>query len=881
MQLLVEFDDLAAEPLDAVGGKALNLGRLSAVGLPVPDGFCVSTAAYRAAVGPRLTHLFADLGDAEGDRLAELAEQAREIVSASPWPPDLARVIRDRYLALGPTAAVAVRSSATAEDLPDASFAGQQDTYLNVIGPDAVTDAVRRCWASLWTDRAVAYRNRNGIAHDRVALAVVIQRMVEAEVAGVLFTADPVTGHRGRTVIDASPGLGEAVVSGAVNPDRFVVDSATGDEVERRLGDKRMAIRSSTGGGTEHQIMSAGSDEPCLSDQQIEDLVELGRQVQEAFGSPQDLEWAIDEADRSWLTQARAITTLYPVPSTTAAGTRAFFCATLAQGLTRPITPMGLASYRLIGSSLATLVGRPPADPHDGPRGLAVAGQRLFVDITPILRHGRARRVAHAVAGVMEVRTQAVLSALSTDPRFSVVAAGSPVPIVARVFWFSKLPFRLLAGLASPTLAYRGVAALEDRLRRRLVVPASATAGQRLDFVERRLGTDTFVIMPRAIGYALAGFAALALARRLLTGLARPEEVQVVLRGLPHNVTTEMDLALWTLTQRVRADPAAAAALTGASAPTLGERFRQGGLPGLLQDGLAEFLTTYGHRAVAEIDLGMPRWSDQPEHLLGVLANFLRLDEADLAPDRLFARGAAEAEAAVADLTGRASRRSRLRGRAVGWGLRRARQLIGLREYPKFLLVLSLASLRRQLQVVGQAAVDAGAIGTADDVFWLDLREARRALNGISQHAVVRDRGAAYERELRRRHVPRILLSDGSEPEAAGAGASETEGLTGSPASAGTVTGPARVILDPVGAHLEPGEILVAPSTDPGWTPLFLTAAGLVMEMGGSNSHGAVVAREYGIPAVVGVPEATSLIETGQVLTVDGAAGRVELESAP
>ena len=278
----------------------------------------------------------------------------------------------------------------------------------------------------------------------------------------------------------------------------------------------------------------------------------------------------------------------------------------------------------------------------------------------------------------------------------------------------------------------------------------------------------------------------------------------------------------------------------------------------------------------------MPRWRDDPTHLLGVLANYLQLDDPDLAPERQFADGAAIAEAAI-DRIVRATRRSGpvgpLRAVVVRLALDRARHLIGLRERPKSLWVYALAAARAELQRVGDAAVAAGAIEDRDDIFFLDLPQARRALAGVDHRAEVRRNRESYAVELRRRHIPRVLLSDGTEPETLIRTDTPDGALVGSPASVGVVSGPARVILDPAGAHLEPGEILVAPSTDPGWTPLFLTAAGLVMEMGGSMSHGAVVAREYGLPAVVGVPDATSRISTGDWVTVDGAAGSVVVET--
>jgi pyruvate,water dikinase len=282
---------------------------------------------------------------------------------------------------------------------------------------------------------------------------------------------------------------------------------------------------------------------------------------------------------------------------------------------------------------------------------------------------------------------------------------------------------------------------------------------------------------------------------------------------------------------------------------------------------------------VAEIDLGIPRWSDDPAHILGVLANYLRLEKPEMAPDAVFERGVVEAEAMIATLVGRARRRSRLGARLVRFALGRARQLAGMREIPKYNMIVVLAAVRRELAKVGAELARRGMIESADDVFFLDLAEVRSTVAGREMRNVIDERRMIYEAELRRRHIPRVLLSDGTEPEVRLTSPTTSAGLAGTPASAGTVTGTARVILDPVGAHLEPGEILVAPSTDPGWTPLFLTAGGLVMEMGGANSHGAVVAREYGIPAVVGVPDATGRIVTGQRITVDGVAGTISVIS--
>ena len=885
----VNLSDIGSDDLDRVGGKALNLGRMLRAQLPVPPGFCVTTAAYRTVVGDRLTEVIAALnaGDDRDNSIdrGRLAERAREIVLAAQVPDDLAAAISARYTALGDDVPVAVRSSAPAEDLPGASFAGQQDTYLNVGGTAAVLDATRRCWASLWTERAVGYRATQGIDHADVALAVVVQQMIDAEVAGVMFTANPVSGSRSQLVIDASPGLGESVVSGAVNPDRFILDATTGAVLEQRVGDKQTAIRSVAGGGTTTTEVTA-SGEVCLDRAQLDSLVDLARRVTSEYDEPQDTEWAIDADRHAWLTQARPITTLYPLAPDPDGKFRAYLCASLAQGLTRPITPIGQAAFRLMGTSVATVAGFPPADRYAGPPGLVTIGERLFGDITPLLRHRRAREIAARVAGVMEARSKAVVELLQQDERFSVISTGRrgrALPIVARMMVKTRLPIRVLVGLVSPPAAIRAADRIEASVHERWRLPASASPVERLDAVEERLGSDTFMIMPTVIGYAAAGLVSLEVARRLAPGDIDPTRFADLRRGLPNNVTTEMDLELWQLATTIATDPAAAAVLTGQDPTDLADSYARGELPAVAQAGLAGFLGKYGHRAVAEIDLGMPRWSDRPEHLLGVLANYLRLDDPELAPDRQFARGAEVAEAAIDDILAATRRDGPLgpvRARVVGFALTRARALVGLRERPKSILVYALAAARRELRIAGAAAVAAGSIDSVDDTSFLDLRQLRAAVAGVDQRDAVRQRRAAYDSELRRRHIPRILLSDGTEPETMITRDTPDGALLGSPASVGTVTGPARVVLDPAGAHLEPGEILVAPSTDPGWTPLFLTAGGLVMEMGGSMSHGAVVAREYGIPAVVGVPDATSKITSGQLVTVDGAAGTVTLATS-
>jgi phosphohistidine swiveling domain-containing protein len=835
--LVRSLDELTAADLSEAGGKGANLGELRRAGFPVPDGFVITTAAYALAA------------EAAGVTV-ETPATARVRLAASPVPTGIADAVREAHRALG-ASAVAVRSSATAEDLPDASFAGQQDTILSVSGEDAVLDAVRKCWASLWNDRAVAYRQTHDVPARGLRLAVVVQRMVDAESAGVLFTADPITGRRRRAAIEAVRGLGEQLVSGAVNPDHFVVDTRSGAVLERR-GD-------------------------ILSDAQLRDLAALGARIEEHFGRPQDIEWAIDRAGKLWIVQSRDITTLYPIPPTAPQNDddlRVYFSANVAQGVFDPFTPMGLQTFRLLSSGLAAALGSPVRDPVAGAPLYAESGMRVFIDVTPVLRNPFGRELPGRVMNVMEFRSKAIFEKLLEDPRLR--QRGSKSRSRFRVIGaalHTGAPQNALRALLRPDATRKRLLGELDRALANFRIPD--TLSERIDAYEDLILNFPRKYFPRIVGMVLPGVAGYAVANRLLGARAKPGELQTVLRGLPYNPTTEMDLALWSIARAARDDPASREALNARSPAELSAQYRERSLPPLLQREMTSFLESYGHRAIAEIDLGVKRWSEDPAHLLGAIANYLRLGDEAIAPDVQFARGAREAEAMIKTLTARLHGPRRV---VLRFLLGRVRLLAGLREQPKFQIMRVFALGHALIAPVGVDLAERGLLDTADDVFFLNLSELRRAFAGEDLRKTVTERREVYRREQGRRHIPRVLLSDGTDAETELPAATEGS-IRGTPASPGIAGGIARVILSPVGARLEPGEVLVAPSTDPGWTPLFLTASALVMEMGGMMSHGAVVAREYGIPAVVGVVDATGRIATGEHVTVDGSAGTVAKEA--
>ena len=841
--LTVSLAEIDRYAVALAGGKGANLGDLAQAGFPVPDGVVLTTRAYALA---------AEAAGVDPSRPADAAERLR----TSPVPEAIANAARDAYAALG-SGRVAVRSSATAEDLPGASFAGQQDTYLDVSGKEGLLDAIRRCWASLWNERAVAYRRANGVDDTTVGLAVVVQEMVDASAAGVLFTADPVTGRRRRAAIDAVAGLGERLVAGSVDPDHYAVDVDSRNVVQR----------------------PAARETSVLSDQEVLTLAELGDRVEGHFNAPQDIEFALDRDRRVWLVQSRPITTLYPLPEDAPdprRDLRVYFSGSVFQGYFEPITPMGIQFFRLLSGALSGMFGFPVGDHVAGSRILKEPGMRLYLDMTPIVRDPVGRRVFVTATSMGEARSSAVLVQLASDPRLSLARRSRfrSVRAIAGALRRAGVPHVALRVMRAPDVApERYVREVEELAR--VDLPADPTAEQRLDAFERLILTASPPIFPRLIGTIMPAMLSFALAARLLRGKARLDELQTITRGAPHNPTTEMDLALWALCADVRADADSRDALLRRSPVELAGRYRDGTLPARLQAGLKSFLDRYGFRSIGEIDIGVERWSENPEHILGALANYIRLGDDALAPDAQFAKGAREAEAMIGSLLTRVHGPRRAILRVV---LGRVRALIGMREAPKFHIIRLLATPSRELlKPVGHELAGRGLLAEEDDIFFLTLPEARRAARGEDMRELVTARRNAFDREHARRHIPRLLLSDGTDAEAALV--SVGEGLRGSPASPGIVSGAARVIRSPAGAKLEPGEILVAPSTDPGWTPLFLTAGALVMEMGGMMSHGAVVAREYGIPAVVGVAGATEQITTGQRITVDGSAGTVALEA--
>jgi pyruvate,water dikinase len=522
---------------------------------------------------------------------------------------------------------------------------------------------------------------------------------------------------------------------------------------------------------------------------------------------------------------------------------------------------------------------------------VVAAAERPYVDITPLLKNAIGRRILPVFIAAVDPALTSVLGALAQDPRLAAPAGRPKLSTIARFApVMASLAFTVVCNLANPTAGRRRVQRIIDdslesvaRQLSEAVTLADWTAG-----FEAMLHRQQAILLPILIGMVVSGQAPFqSLLRLAAASLPDGEALALeVSRGLPHNVTTEMDLGLWATAQAIRAEPASREYLARTQAEALALDYQAGRLPPAAQTAVYAFLAKYGVRGVGEIDFGRVRWEEDPAHIFQVLKSYLQLASAEASPEAVFQRGAGKAEAAGRQLVEalRQTPGGWLKARLAAWQISRTRALAGLRETPKYTLVRLLHVFRRKLLEIGQALAAEGRLAHADDVFYLHLDEMKAfaAGQGGDWLALIAERRRNYARELRRRQLPRLLLSDGTAfyegVQAAEAGGDGT--LLGSPVSAGMAEGVAHVVLDPRDARLAPGEILVCPATDPAWTPLFLAAGGLVMEVGGMMTHGSVVAREYGIPAVVGVSQATTRLKTGQRIRMDGSSGVIEILDA-
>ncbi|MBU7320218.1 phosphoenolpyruvate synthase [Paenibacillus oleatilyticus] len=868
--LVLDFQEMEKTQLLLVGGKGLNLGELSKIeGIQVPEGFCVTTVGYQKAIEQneayhalldRLTTLKVE----DRDQIGEISRKIRQSIMDVEIPSDVANAVAHYLSRFGEEHAYAVRSSATAEDLPHASFAGQQDTYLNIIGKEAILQHISKCWASLFTDRAVIYRMQNGFDHSQVYLSVVVQRMVFPQASGILFTADPVTSNRKLLSIDAGFGLGEALVSGLVSADCYKVQE--GQIVDKRIATKKLAIYGRKEGGTETREIDPDQQKTqTLTEEQILQLAHIGRQIEAYFGCPQDIEWCLAH-DTFYIVQSRPITTLYPIPEANDQENHVYVSVGHQQMMTDPMKPLGLSFYLLLT-----------------PAPMRKAGGRLFVDVSLMLASPSGRETLINVLGkndplIKDALTTVIergdfIKSIPDDKKEQSHGKSNEGPAPANYQTLNDYDPTVVSDLIK-----RSESSIEE-LKHKIQTKSGADL---FDFIledieelRKRKLSD-----PQSFGVIMTAMNASSwINEKMMEWLGEKNAADTLSQSVPNNITSEMGLALMDVADVIRPYPEVIHYLQHVKDDHFLDELVKFNGGQETRDAICAYLNKYGMRCAGEIDITRTRWSEKPITLVPMILGNIKNFEPN-AGKRKFEQGRQEALKKEQELLDRLKQLpdGEQKAKETKRMIDLVRNLIGYREYPKYAYINRYFVYKKALLKEAEQLVQAGVVREQEDIYYLTFEELHEAVrtNKLDYKIIGKrkDEYKLYEKLT----PPRVITSDGEI--IAGKYKREnlpTEAIVGLPVSSGVIEGRARVILNMEEADLEDGDILVTAFTDPSWTPLFVSIKGLVTEVGGLMTHGAVIAREYGLPAVVGVENATKLIKDGQRIRVNGTEGYIEI----
>jgi rifampicin phosphotransferase len=887
---VLKLQEIGSAQVAKVGGKGANLGELFRIAghdskIQVPDGFCITTEAYKEVTernkefGSLLDKL-ATLSVDDQKRISETSARIRSVIEGVVIPNGIADEITQHIVDLGEENTFAVRSSATAEDLPSASFAGQQDTYLNISGREAILQHVRKCWASLFTERAVVYRMKNGFDHRQVYLSVVVQKMILPRAAGILFTADPLSGNRKILSIEASPGLGEALVSGIVNPDVYKVRN--GEMIDKTISTKTLAIYASKDGGTKEQKIEPGKQNiQTLTDEEILQLESIGRKIEKHFGQPQDIEWCLadDVSDgcQIYVVQSRPITTLFPVPRRmTLWGedelndqeNHIYLSVGHQQMMTDPIKPLGLSFYNLITNAT-----------------MRVAAGRLFADVTPMLATPARHMVIERLGKFDPLVKDALLTIVGREDFIKPIPVENNAPGTgsgkANSPFNSTVANDPLDMGNDPAIAASFISRYQNSLEALKQDIQSKSGTDLFDFiVENTQELKKLIADPQSMGIIFSTIdAAIWINEKMKAWLGETNAADVLAQSAPNNITSEMGLALLDVADVIRPYAEVIDYLQNLQTDNF--------LDGLVRlkggqeakDAMNAYLNKYGMRCVGEIDITKTRWSERPITLVPIILSNIKNFEPGASQLR-FDQGRRESLKKEKELLDRlkefpdGDEKVKEAKRMID----QVRNFSGYREYPKYGIVSRYFVYKQALLREAERLTQHQVIHEKEDIYYLTFEELREVVRTNElDYQIIDKRRDAYK-HYEKISPPRVITSDGEivtgkyKRDNVPAGA-----MVGLPVSAGVMEGRARVILKMEDANLEAGDILVTSFTDPSWTPLFVSAKGLVTEVGGLMTHGAVIAREYGLPAVVGVENATKLIKDGQRIRVHGTEGYVEI----
>jgi pyruvate,water dikinase len=868
--LVLDFQEIEKTQLSLVGGKGLNLGELSKIqGIQVPEGFCITTVGFQKAIEQNdAYHALMDqlkrLQVEDRDQIGEISRKIRQILLEVEIPSDVVKAVTHYLSQFGEEHAYAVRSSATAEDLPHASFAGQQDTYLNIIGKEAIMQHISKCWASLFTDRAVIYRMQNGFDHSQVYLSVIVQKMVFPQASGILFTADPITSNRKLLSIDASFGLGEALVSGIVTSDCYKVREE--EIVDKRIATKKLAIYAREEGGTKtEQIAPDQQKSQTLTNEQILQLAHIGRQIEAYFGCPQDIEWCLVD-DTFYIVQSRPITTLYPIPEANDEENHVYISVAHQQMMTDPMKPLGLSFWLLTT-----------------PAPMRKAGGRLFVDVTQNLASPVSREI---LLNGMEKHDQLLKDALMTilERKDFITPSSNDKKEQSRPSISNKgnsmMDFQTLIE-NNPTIVSDLIKSSEtsiEMLRQNIQMKSGSDL---FDFIlEDIQELKRILFNPQSsIVFGTAMDASSWINEKMNKWLGEKNAADTLSQSVPNNITSEMGLALMDVADVIRPYPKVIEYLRNVKDDHFLDELVEFDGGQETRDAINAYLNKYGMRCAGEIDITRTRWSEKPTTLIPLILSNIKNFEPNESK-RKFEQGRQEALQKEQELVDRLKRLpdGKQKAKETKRMISIIRNFIGYREYPKYGMINRYFVYKQALLKEAEKLVQAGTIHEKEDIYYLTFEELTEVVRTNKlDYQIINKRKDEYKL-YEKLTPPRVITSDGEI--IAGKYKRDNlpaEAIVGLPVSSGVIEGRARVILNMEDANIEDGDILVTAFTDPSWTPLFVSIKGLVTEVGGLMTHGAVIAREYGLPAVVGVENATKLIKDGQKIRVHGTEGYIEI----
>jgi len=913
----VNLEEKHAIELKIVGGKGANLAILYQRKFCIPDAFIITTNAYEYVLNnEQIKSTLLTIDNVDIDDIKELenvSNNIKTIICSITLPNDMIDLIMKYYNKLcekysNMNIHVAVRSSATAEDLPENSFAGQQDTYLHVIRENLI-EKIKECWASLFTARAISYRKKSNIDHKFVKLAVIVQQMISSEVSGVVFTANPITGLRNEIIIDSTYGLGEALVSGLVTPDHYeiLMNKDQNPEIRvKNIGEKNIHIIGKIDGGTETLITKDNDKKlEALSDEYIIQLAKLAKEIEKSYNyQPQDLEWSFIK-EKFYILQSRPITTLFPIPNYThdQSDLRCMISFGTIQGFLQPMTPLGESTIRTLLSTFLRRVGINQTSTFEDDISsnplryniLKSSANRIWIDIT-----GMFTSPVRKVFGMSMIDTGIgkIINYLNRSKIFPSKSIFSSLKIyLCFLLFFIPLILRCIRNFIFPRYAKRLYIQQIEKYHQFIDKEFEDSNNRNFTDCVNHF-TNILSIFPRTIiKYGGPCLLPALISFKILEKLSKnPLDALTLTRAVESNPTTEMNLILWKISLLIKENNNVYKLFQNETTDNLVNIYEKKLFDKNIQFEIEEFFRIYGCRGIGEIDIGCKRWSDKPEVVIEQIKNYLKIINPDKAIDKIHEQSKQSAYETLNKIENELEH-SWFQRFLLNFFFNRLKILFSLRESPKFHgIIQTFGKCRKQLLQKANLAVNENFISQNDDICFLYIEELR-SLAFDTDHKqyekiqfwknLISQRRLEYNKQMSCKRIPLVLLSNGTTYYDATTIPNETndqielaEGeFLGSPVSPGVYEGKVRIVDDPINSQLQPGEILVCTATDPAWTSLFPIVGALVLEMGGMLQHGAIVSREYGLPAVVGVANAKKIFHNGQYIQVNGSNGRIKILS--